>query len=244
MVFHATTKIMISLTICLMLLQQTVERNPGPEMISSKMSILTYNTNGLRDKRKLKRLLLKLKPLVENGGIALLQETHIVDTEYIKLIWKNKFSSNCVSTNSAGVIILYNNEYELKEEYADQEGRQLIIAIKKEEKKFIVANAYYPNDHKVSLRFANDLYEQMIRMQQNYPEFEIIYSGDLNTCLTDEDCLNRNRSKTEEILSTLIRENNKAIRVVDTYRSVYPKDGYTWKRGNCCSRLDYILPSV
>jgi exonuclease III len=242
-VFHVITKIMILLTIYLMLLQQTVERNPGPEMIASKMSVLTYNTNGLRDKQKLKRLLLKVKPLVENGGIALLQETHIVDTEYIKLIWKSKFSSNCVSTNSAGVIILYNNEYELKEEYVDQEGRQLIIAIKKEDKKFIVVNAYYPNDHKISLRFANDLYEQMIRMQQNYPEFEIIYSGDLNTCLTDKDCLNRNRSKTEEILSTLIRENNKAIRVEDAYRSVNPEDGYTWKRGNCCSRLDYIFLS-
>jgi exonuclease III len=242
MVFIVITKIMISLTIYLMLLQQTVESNPGPE-IASKMSVLTYNTNGLRDKQKLKRLLLKIKPLVENGGIALLQETHVVDTEYIKFIWKNKFSSNCVSTNSAGVIILYNNEYELKEEYADQEGRQLIISIKKEDKKFIVVNAYYPNDHKVSLRFANDLYEQMIKMQQNYPEFEIIYSGDLNTCLTVKDCLNRNRSKTEEILSTLIRENNKVIGVEDAYRSIKPEDGYTWKRGNCCSRLDYIFLS-
>jgi exonuclease III len=55
--------------------------------------------------------------------------------------------------------------------------------------------------------------------------------------------MNRNRSKTEELLSTLICENNKVIESVDAYRSINPKDGYTWKRGDCYSRLDYIFLS-
>jgi len=121
-IFYITTMMMISLTIYKLLLQQSVESNPGPKTSATKMSILTFNTNGLRDKTKLKRLLLKINPIVEAGGFAFLQETHIVDTNYLKLIWKNKFSSNCISTNSAGVIILYNNEYEVMEEYNDLQG--------------------------------------------------------------------------------------------------------------------------
>ena len=243
MKFYVVTKIMISLTIYLLLLCQSVERNPGPKTGAPSMSILTFNTNGLRDKLKLKRLLMKINPIIDKGGIALLQETHIVDTGYLKSIWKNKFSSNGVSTNSAGVITLFNNDFEILEEFSDHEGRQLIIAIKKEDCKYIVVNTYYPNDHRTSLKFANDLYEQILRIQQNYPEFEVIYTGDLNTCLSNEDCMNRNRSKTEELLSTLISENNRVIEVVDAYRCIRPNDGYTWKRGDCYSRLDYVFLS-
>jgi exonuclease III len=236
-------EIMIYLTIYLMLLQQTVERNPGPKQERQTSTILTYNTNGLGESSKLKRLLKKIEPIVEKGGIALLQETHIVKTEYIKMIWKHKFVSNCISTNSAGVIILFNNEYELLEEFSDKVGRTLIIAIKNEDKKIIVANTYYPNNHRLSLTFASNLYEEILRFQQAYPEFDTICTGDINTCLTDEDCLNRNRTKIEENLSTLITDNNKVIEVKDAYRKLNPKGGHTWKRGECYSRLDYIFLS-
>ena len=129
---------MISLTIYLMLIQQSVEINPGPCKARQTIKIITFNTNGLGDKMKLKRLLKKLEPVVNNGGLALLQETHIVKTDYLKLLWKNKFSSNCVSTNSAGVITLFNNDYEVVEEYSDNDGRALIVAIKSERNKYIV----------------------------------------------------------------------------------------------------------
>ncbi len=164
-------------------------------------------------------------------------------TDYLKLLWKNKFSSNCVSTNSAGVIILYNNDYEVVEEYLDKDGRALIVAIKSEQKKYIVVNTYYPNDHKKSLVFSNNLYEEILRMQQNYPDFDTIYTGDINTCLTADDCLNRNRPKIEETLSTMIQENNKVIEVKDAYRSKNPTEGFTWRRGECYSRLDYVFLS-
>jgi hypothetical protein len=58
-----------------------------------------------------------------------------------------------------------------------------------------------------------------------------------------EDCLNRNRTKIEETLSTLIQENNKVIEVADAYRKCFPREGYTWKRGDCYSRLDHIFVS-
>jgi exonuclease III len=156
---------------------------------------MTFNTNGLGDNLKLKRLLRKIEPIVEKGGLALLQETHIVKTDYLKILWKNKFASNCVSTNSAGVIILYSNDFEMIDSYSDNEGRILIIAIKNEDRKVIVVNTYFPNNHRQSLEFANKLYEEILRFQQNFPEFDTVYTGDINTCLSKEDCLNRKLKK-------------------------------------------------
>ena len=136
------------------LLAQGIKRQPGPMSKGSNLSIQTYNCNGLGDPKKLKRLLLKLNVFVNKGCIVFLQETHIVDTEYLKMIWKHSFLSNCVKTNLAGVIILYNEQYDLVHKYADVEGRQLVAVIGNDERKFIVVNAYFPNDHRQGLAFA------------------------------------------------------------------------------------------
>jgi hypothetical protein len=94
------------------------------------------------------------------------------------------------------------------------------------------------------LIFASELYENILTFQQNYPDFRTIFAGDLNTCLSgEEDSLNRNRTKSEDTLANLITENNKVIEVVDAYREKNCKEGYTWKRGLCYSRLDYVFIS-
>jgi hypothetical protein len=144
-VFYIGLAMMLSITIYLDLIKGSVEKNPGPQNVNNKVnkqniSIVTFNTNGLGDRNKLKRLLNKLNPLVEKGSIIFLQETHIVNTEYLKSIWKNGFQSNCVSTNSAGVIILFNSKFKVTFEYNDHQGRQLVIAIEDEETKFLLVN--------------------------------------------------------------------------------------------------------
>ncbi len=157
---------MLSLTIYLTLLRENVESNPGPPRAKTpSLSILTYNCNGLGDRKKLKRLLTKLNPMVEKNCIVYLQETHVVNTEYLEMIWKHNFLSNCVKTNSAGVIILYNKEYNLVHKFADEEGRQLIAAVQNEENKFILANVYFPNDHKQGITFAEKLYTKILETQ-------------------------------------------------------------------------------
>jgi hypothetical protein len=121
---------MLSLTIYLTLLAQGIEKQPGAMSKGSTLSILMYNCNVLGDPKKLKRLLLKLNVSVNKGCIVFLQETHIVDTKYFEMIWKHSFLSNCVKTNSAGVIILYNKQYDLVHKYADIEGRQLVAVMR------------------------------------------------------------------------------------------------------------------
>ncbi len=149
-----STAKLLSLTIYLKLLRENVESNPGmPKVKVNSFSILTYNCNGLGDRKKLKRLLVKLGPIMECGGIILLQETHITDMSYLSTIWGNKFVSNCNKTNSAGVITLFRKDLEIFEITKYSEGRQLIIVVKNENSNFIISNSYLPNDHKQSIKF-------------------------------------------------------------------------------------------
>jgi hypothetical protein len=69
----------LSLTIYKTLLMQNDESNPGMNK-KDTFSIVTFNCNGLGDRKKLKRLLIKLEPIVNRGGIIFLQETHLTDT--------------------------------------------------------------------------------------------------------------------------------------------------------------------
>ena len=154
---------LFSLTIYLTLVCQNVESDPGPHKAETPtLSILTYNCNGLGDLKKRKRLLLKINVLVKKSCIIFLQEMHIVDTKSPEMIWKYGFLSNCVKTNSARVIILYNKQCDLVHKYADFEGRQLIAVIGNDERKFIVVNAYFPNDHKQGLTFAEQMYTKVL----------------------------------------------------------------------------------
>ncbi len=196
------------------------------------------------DIKKLRRTLKKAEVIVNKGGIVMLQETHLKNDKYLKSLWKNKVSLNCKSSNSAGLATLYNSEYNLEEEYSDEEGRQLVIAISKEGEKLIVANCYYPNDHKQSITFTNDMCEKIIQFQQNHPDAETIYAGDFNMCVSnDEDSLNRNKTKQEDDAAKLLSQNNKIIEVRDAYRHKFPTGGFTWNRGKCYSRLDYVFMS-
>ena len=161
-----------SATIYLLLLEQTVESNPGPPT-RSDFSILTYNCNGLGDRRKLKRLLIKLDTMIAKGCIVCLQETHIVNTEYLKIAWKHKFVSNCVKTNSAGVIILFSNKYNIDYEFLDSSGRLIIVAISSDDQKIVIANSYFPNDHKIAVDFAEVLYDKILSIQNEF--FRILH---------------------------------------------------------------------
>jgi exonuclease III len=234
---------MIALTIYLELLSQGVERQPGPPKNKSNMAIVTYNCNGLGDPKKLKRLLIKCNEMVNKGSIIFLQETHIVDTGYLETIWKHKFVSNCIATNSAGVIILFNKQYDQVYKHTDMEGRQLLVVIHSEEKKFILANAYFPNDHKQGITFAENIYTRILEAQANYPEYVTLYAGDWNVCLAPEDSINRAGSQSELVLSNIIKHNNEIAELSDAYRSVHAEKGFTWKRGVKYSRLDYIFVS-
>ncbi len=243
--FCISTAYLISITIYILLIRGNIESNPGmlSKVNTISRSILTFNCNGLGDSRKLKRLLTKLATIVEKGGIVFLQETHIVKLERIRSAWKHKFLSNCKRTNSAGVMILFGNEYEVVEQHNDEEGRFIAAVIKNEDSTNIISNVYFPNDHKDGIDFAENVYEQILELQHRHPDIETICAGDFNVCLREEDSMNRVGSHNEKLLATTIIENNKITNLTDAYRMMHKKEGFTWKRGICYSRLDYVFVS-
>ncbi len=171
---------MLSLTIYLELLRQNIKSNPrmSTEKKNSDhnkiLSVYLYNSNGLGDKKKLRRILAKVSPIVEKGGVILIQETHLNDTSYLKTIWKYNFVSNCIRTNSAGVIILYNNDYKTLDTFSDEKGRKIIVAIENDDVKLIISNAYFPNDHKEGIVFAEGMYLKILEFQHKFPEHQTI----------------------------------------------------------------------
>jgi len=217
-----------------------VESNPGEKQVTPDFGIISYNCNGLGDKKKLRRLLTKLKPEVEKGKIVFLQETHIVNTDYLNTLWKHKYISNCVKTNSAGVIILFDKTYDIVQQELDTEGRSIVAVIESQDSKLIVANSYFYNNHSLGIRFAETLYTKILTIQNNFPDFVTISAGDFNTCISTNDCLNRLRDSKEVLLAEIIVRNNNIAELKNAYRSKHSKEGFTWRRGHTYSRLDYI----
>jgi len=235
-----TNEQILSIMILLLLLCQGVESNPGPP---GSLEILTYNCNGLGDQKKLKRLLNKLDKRVNRGAIILLQETHIVNTSNLTSIWKHKYLSNCKRTNAAGVMILFGGKYEVRRELYDNDGRHILAVLSFEEKNIIISNAYFPNDHKEGLRFAEDVYCSVLEAQSDFPDNLTVCAGDYNLCLTKEDSIGRVGSHNEKLLADVIQNNNEITALGDAYRNIHKIEGFTWKRGGIYSRLDYIFIS-
>jgi exonuclease III len=227
-----------------------VHPNPGPEdgqnregSVVPDLAFLTFNCRGLNDVAKLRRLLVKLNALVKKNYIIALQETHKINIRTLETYWKNKYIVNCNSTNKKGVVILFNNEYSVNHVYKDEEDRVIIAELESEKTKVIIGNVYYPNDHNEAIVFSENMYSQIMEFQYRSVDAYTCVMGDMNQCLNEEDSVNRIGSLKEKELAKLTISNNETCNLVDSYRVCERVGGFTWKRGNCYSRLDYILIS-
>ena len=231
-------------TIEALLIMGTVEINPGPASISKEsVKIVTYNCNGLGNRLKRNRILSKASCIAEKGGIVMLQETHITNEQLIRDRIKQNFWLNPFSSNSAGVLTVMSSDYKEVEIVKDNRGRQLMLVVEKDEEKFMIVNVYCPNDHKKSLDFIEEVYSKILEINYKYPDLYIILGGDFNSCASSKDFLNRTRTKSEDELTKAIKQNNEICNLFDSYSYIGVPQGFTWNRGNCYSRLDYIYLS-
>jgi hypothetical protein len=81
------------------------------------------------------------------------------------------------------------------------EGRQIIAVIGNDERKFIVVNAYFPNEHKQDVTFAEQMYSKVLKVQARYSDRIPFCAGDMNVCLFSNDSLKRVGSQSEDLLS-------------------------------------------
>ena len=109
------------------------------------LSLISFNTNGLRNQSKFGKLLIKCK----NNDMLCLQETNWTDhiMKDIKTKWKDIMYANHGTDKSCGVAILIkNNTVEnLKEIYKDKKGRVIIIEFKYKKIEYRIINIYAPN---------------------------------------------------------------------------------------------------
>jgi exonuclease III len=187
--------------------------------------------------------MIKVNKVVDKGGIVLLQETHILDKEQITLLTNHKVEISSFTSNSAGVITIFNNEYEKIHSFSDGSGRKLFTLIKVRNEQFLVVNIYSPNYHKKAIDFVEEVYIKILQILNDYPDTFVIVGGDFNSCMTSKDFLNRNKSKAETELTNAISNNNEMCGLIDSFRTTESAPGYTWNRGGCYSRLDYIYVS-
>jgi exonuclease III len=241
-----------SFTIRTLLLRGNVEPHPGPGPEAGKptnlarnkfLDIVTFNCNGLVVDRKRRRVLLKVNDIINKGGIVMLQETHLTKDEQVLSTYKGGFKLNNHKSNSAGVATFFSNNFEILHNEDDDSGRMLLTVVKNENDNFLIANVYCPNDHKVSLNFVEKVYVRILEVLSDFPDCHVILGGDFNSCLTNKDYLNRNKTNAETELTNTIQQNNEICSLVDSYRHVNNDSGFSWNRGTCYSRLDYIFVS-
>ena len=79
-----------------------------------------------------------------------MQDTHIIQESesFIESQWGYKYIFNCFSSNSRGVCILFNNNFEFKIhiERKDCKGNLLPLDMSIEENKVTLINIYGPNN--------------------------------------------------------------------------------------------------
>ncbi len=93
---------------------------------------------------------------------------------------------------------------------------------------------YFPNDHKLAINFGAEYYDQLRECQTVYPEHYMVTMGDYNTCIGDQDSMNRVRTKVELELVNKINSDNETCELFDTYRNRHKEEGgFTWSRGSC-----------
>ncbi len=230
------------------LLSGDVEMNPGPVRVgegnpATTVKIITYNTRGLKDKLKLKRVLNKCYKLLKENqdSFILLQETHLDESESkeIELLWRHNF---CVSPSigrQGGTLTLFDSSWENKADFNDINGRFCSALVTKYGQLLSINNIYAPNDHNIS--FFTEVYDKLFETVNQHPESKIILAGDFNLVMGQGDSLNRNSNNAERRSRKFIIEQNLLLNLYDSYKINNPTGGYTWSRGKCSSRLDMIF---
>jgi exonuclease III len=238
--FLISAKIMWNIIVSMMLIIHGVHPNPGP---LSNITFLTYNCRGLMENNKLKRVLGKLNKLVNKNYIIALQETHNMNPKILESHWKHNIVRNCSQSNKKGVALLFHNDYKINSTKLDKEERYIIADIEDGNVNLIIGNVYYPNTIREASTFCEEFYAQYLESQFINPSASCTIMGDLNTCFSKYDYLNRSERKGESQLAKQIKINNEACGLTDAYRYKNQEGGYTWNRGTCYSRLDYIFVS-
>lgn len=213
------------------------------DLEENKLKVLTLNCQGLNDFNKRKDVFKNLR--MKNYNIYFLQDTHFNEKEEILIQsqWGSKAFFNSYKTNSRGVAILLNNnfEYKVHNVHKDDSGNYLILDTTIENMNLLLVNIYGPN-----LDTPNFYSEIIDKIDSCLNTQHIIMGGDFNLVMNkDSDSMNykhlNNPKARMEVLKLIDTFN-----LVDIFRETNPNlKRYTWRRKNPIkqARLDFFLIS-
>ncbi len=209
-------------------------------MNKSILNICSWNVKGVQNPVKRKKILNYLKK--EQIHIAFLQETHLTDSEHIKL------KRDCVgqvyglsfTSKSRGVVILVNKCIPLSDitTYSDKSGWFILLKATLAGQPITLLNVYIPPIQ------SNDLITQVFSKFAEWQCEHSIIAGDFNCTLLP---------KLDKSLPSNDRPSNRAralyetceeVGLVDVWRALHPRDReYTFFSGvhKTGSRIDYFF---
>ena len=202
--------------------------------------MLSANCQGLQNIKKRIDVLLYFKET--NAKIVCLQDTHLIDDDImaVKELWNNDVYLNGGETNSHGVAILLNNnfEYEILSCNKDKNGSYLNLLMKLSSMNINLVTLYGPNNDSPTF------FEEISKLLEN-ADYNIL-CGDFNVALDNEiDTFNYrhvNNPRARRAIIDLMRQYD----LSDTYRDLHPDTKrFTWRRRNPVkwARLDMFLAS-
>lgn len=178
-------------------------------------------------------------------NIICLQDTHINNKleSFIKAEWGYDAYFSSYTTNSRGVMVLINNNFEQKVERVktDKNGNFIILDMKIQNKKITLVNLYGPNEDNVQF------YDNLTKKVAEFENENVIMCGDwnlvLNADIDSSNYLHINNPKARQFVLNFIEEDN----FLDAWRIMNEESRkYTWRRLNPVkkqARLDFFLVS-
>lgn len=201
---------------------------------------MSVNCQGLRDLSKRKDVFNMLRS--KKCNIYCLQDTHFtneIETS-IRSMWGFECFFSSFSSNSRGVAILFNNNFEFKvlKEKKDINGNYLILDVIVEKERFTLVSLYGPNTD--SPRF----FEQVMALIDDFENQNYILCGDFNLVIDPyldyRNYLHVNNPNARDVVLEQIMERS----LIDPFRELYPDlQRYTWRKKNPfkMARLDFFL---
>ena len=178
------------------------------------------------------------------ASIVCLQDTHWTDKDLMKVreMWGNNCYINGCKTNSRGVAVLFNDnfEYEVMSSIMDKERNYICLNFKTSAASFNLVSLYAPNTD--SPGFFTEIKTSLQKFKADYS----IICGDFNLVLDPlKDTCNYkqvNNPKARQAVMNMCNE----LELLDIYRHFHPEERrYTWRKRNPLkqARLDFFLVS-
>lgn len=208
----------------------------------ARFSVISANVQGLGNIQKRRDVFQYLRQ--KDYTTYFLCDTHFTKKEekQIRAEWGYECYFSSYNSQSRGVAILFNNnfDFKVKKVIHDINGNYLIIVIRTMERDIALANIYGPN------RDNPDFYSHVQNELEQLQYDGLIMGGDwnlvLNPTLDYQNYRHNNNTKAQEKVIEMAGE----LELVDIWREINPETlRYTWRRPNPPqqARLDFFLIS-